>query len=56
MQMWHQRYEKQVVRQLSKHDRLTIDNVYQVSEFCSEIQMNMLISEKKWSMNPRYMD
>ena len=54
--MFNQRWEKQVVRNLSKHDRHTLDNVYHVSEFCSEIQQNMLITEKKWQMNPRYMD
>ena len=34
LQMFHQRWEKQVVRHLPKHDRATLDNVYHVSEFC----------------------
>mmetsp|Transcript_15586 Transcript_15586/g.26327 ORF Transcript_15586/g.26327 Transcript_15586/m.26327 type:complete len:100 (+) Transcript_15586:264-563(+) len=56
IQMFHQRWEKQVVRHLPKYDRSTIENVYQVSEFCPAIQLNMLQQEKKWQMKPRYME
>jgi hypothetical protein len=32
-----------------------MNNVYHVSEFCSEIHSNMLKTEAKWNPNPTYM-
>lgn len=46
IQMFHQRCERLVFKPLPKVDRLTIDSVYHVSEFCQSIQKNMLKVEK----------
>ena len=54
--MFHQRWDNKVLKTLPKCDRLTIDNVYHVSEFCGKIQNHMLKNEAKWSVDPHYMD
>lgn len=55
LQLFHQRCEKQIHSQISKHDKPTMNNVYHVSEFCSEIHHNMLKNEKKWNPDYSYM-
>jgi hypothetical protein len=41
---------------MPKADKLTLDSVFHVSEFCEDIQFNMLKNEKKWSIDFNYMD
>lgn len=53
--MFNQRCENQIFANISKIDRATLGNVYQVSEFCQEIHENMLKVETKWNCNPNYM-
>lgn len=53
--MFHQRCENQIFSHISKIDKQTLNNVYQVSEFCSEIHQNMLKNETKWNPNHGYM-
>jgi G2/mitotic-specific cyclin 1/2 len=54
--MFHQRCERLIFKPLPKVDRLTIDSVYHVSEFCQSIQQNMLKVEKNWAIDYAYMD
>lgn len=53
--MYDQRCENQIFKPISKTDRRTLNNVHHVSEFCQEIQANMLGTESKWNPNPCYM-
>jgi hypothetical protein len=41
---------------MPKADKSTLDSVFHVSEFCEDIQFNMLKNEKKWSIDFNYMD
>lgn len=53
--MYEQRCENQIYRHIQRTDRRTLNNVNHVSEFCQEIQANMLAVEAKWNPNPCYM-
>ena len=37
VQMFQQRCDRQIFRTLQRQDRLTLDSVFHVSEFCAEI-------------------
>jgi len=40
---------------MNKIDKATQSNVYHVSEFVNEIQINMLKTEMKWNADSSYM-
>lgn len=48
--------ETKIVRNLSRVDRATMNNMYHVSEYCRPIQISMLMSEGKWEVNCNYMN
>ena len=54
--MFQQRCDRQIFRTLQRQDRLTLDSVFHVSEFCADIQDGMLVKESKWSVDYLYMD
>lgn len=51
IQMFKHRCERLLFKQLPKVDQLTADQVQHVSEFCSDIQSNMLEKERKWQVD-----
>ena len=53
--MFDQRCQNQIFNLVKGVDRSTINNVYHVSEFCSDIHQNMLSHESQWNPNPTYM-
>lgn len=55
-QMFHQRCDRQIFRQLPRCDRNTLDSVFHVSEFCGDILENMIAKESKWAVDYLYMD
>lgn len=40
---------------MNRVDKQSMDNIYHVSEFCGDIQDNMLLTEKKWQVEANYM-
>lgn len=55
LQMFDQRCQNQIFSHIQRIDKATLNNVYQVSEYCQDIHTNMLLTESKWNPNPTYM-
>lgn len=45
LQMYNNRVEKNVLSNISKIDKSTLSDIYHVSEYCSEIQLHMQMTE-----------
>lgn len=44
--MSFQRYERNITSNISKVDKVTLTDIYHVSEYCAEIQLHMQLAEK----------
>lgn len=53
--MFSQTCERKIFNKISLIDKSTINNVYHVTEFVTEIQKSMLQTEKKWNPDSSYM-
>ena len=53
--MYNNRIEKNIVQGMSKIDKTTYSNIYHVSEFCSDIQRHMQMTEMETVPDGFYM-
>lgn len=53
--MYQQRIERYVLGNIQKIDRVTLSDIYHVSEYCAEIQTNMQQTERETQPDPSYM-
>ncbi len=53
--MYQQRIERYVLGNIQKIDRVTLSDIYHVSEYCAEIQTHMQQTERETQPDPSYM-